>query len=315
MSVSPKISACLSNGCKTMTVNDITGVYSLINLYGWGFPNEVKTDVTSATIQILAPGQTTYTTIDVTTAVTGSNPLTEEFLLSQISYSDIGLTTNFTDGVYEFIYTVSGINTTPGTLPADTGNMIVTNIVQACGIPVGDIDITFDITNNAGATFDAVTYILPNGNMVTKNVPGTVIGATVVGETLTIPGGTYVPGTPVEIHYQCLDSGFSEITEGYFYFIPISCGVNDLTFEYVYKTTKAFVCNARCCVDQQIASLTDTFNANCGCCENREKVKDLQLADMLITSIEEGGDCTDVDKLNSHLEVLAKICRGKNCCN
>ena len=102
--LSPNISACLSGGCKTMTVNDITGLYNLINnLTGWEYPNESKAYVTAATLQILAPDQTAYTTIDVTTAVSASSTSVEEFLLAQLSYSDLGLTTNFTDGIYEFI--------------------------------------------------------------------------------------------------------------------------------------------------------------------------------------------------------------------
>ena len=313
MSVAPKISACLSNGCKTMTVDDTTGVYSLINLYGWGYPNEVKTDVLSGTLQILAPGQTTYTTIDVTTAITGSNPLSEEFLLSQISYSDIGLTTNFTDGIYEFIYTISGINTYAEPLPIDTGYVVFSNKVQNC--VSGDIELTFDIYNDTPGIIDAITFSLPNNVFYTIATPGFNPGVTQVGLVLTFLAGTYTPGVPFSIPYVALDTTFLELTYGNFYISPIFGCSGDPTFEYVYKTTKAFVCNARCCVDQQIGSLTNTFNANCGCCENREKVKDLQLADILITSIEEGGDCMDADKLASHLAVLAKICRGKNCCN
>lgn len=93
-----------------MTINDTRGLYNAItNTSGWdstGVSSLAKSAVASATIEITGPGQTSATSIDVTTAVTSSSIYVEEFLLVQLSYSDIGLSSTFTDGLYTYVYTI-----------------------------------------------------------------------------------------------------------------------------------------------------------------------------------------------------------------
>lgn len=111
MSFTPKLSSCLTTGCSLMNINDTRGLYNATtNPNGWDSTSAVniaKADVASATIAIIGPSQTTATTIDVTTAITSSSIYVEEFLLAQLSYSDLNLGSTFTDGLYSYTYTIT----------------------------------------------------------------------------------------------------------------------------------------------------------------------------------------------------------------
>lgn len=99
--------------------NDLTGalVLSIASVLGSGTyavwtiqvynTTLLKINVASATIAITGPSQTTATTIDVTTAITSSSIYVEEFLLVQLSYSDLNLGSTFTDGLYTYTYTIT----------------------------------------------------------------------------------------------------------------------------------------------------------------------------------------------------------------
>lgn len=111
MSFAPKLFSCLTTGCSLMNINDTRGLYNATtNPNGWdstGVNSLAKSAVTSATIAIIGPSQTTATTIDVTTAITSSSIYVEEFLLVQLSYSDLNLGSTFTDGLYTYTYTIT----------------------------------------------------------------------------------------------------------------------------------------------------------------------------------------------------------------
>lgn len=102
-----KTSTCVTEGCTLMTISDVTGLYNATtNIGGWGTPNPAKSDVVTATIEITAPGQTSSTGFDVTSAVAGSSLSAESFVLYSLSPSNIGLGSVFTSGIYEIKYTV-----------------------------------------------------------------------------------------------------------------------------------------------------------------------------------------------------------------
>ena len=94
-----------------MNINDTRGLYNATtNPNGWDSTSAVniaKADVVSATIAITGPSQTSATTIDVTSAITSSSIYVEEFLLVQLSYSDLNLGSTFSDGLYSYTYTIT----------------------------------------------------------------------------------------------------------------------------------------------------------------------------------------------------------------
>lgn len=110
MSFSPKLLTCLTTGCSLMDINDTRGLYNpTTNPNGWdstGTNSLAKSAVASATIEITGLGQTSATSIDVTTAITSSSIYVETFLLTQLSYSDVGLGSTVTDGLYTYTYTI-----------------------------------------------------------------------------------------------------------------------------------------------------------------------------------------------------------------
>lgn len=317
MSLNLNISTSLTNGCKTLNVLETTGLYdAVINTGGWNTPNPAKSTVTSATLSILFPGATTSVDIDVTSSIVASNAAVSEFLLAQINYSDLLLPVNFIDGLYEFTYTVTGVNNVfTGSVTPDTGDLSFTVISQACGVGPfsGSIQLNLTVTNNSASTIDTIVFEYPEGNFQNVNVPGLLPGNS-TNITVNIFSGTYTPYQEVSFNYLAIDSFLTMITSGTYHVLTIDCGFNSPTYSYTNKFTRVFICNAKCCIEKEIVKLNASFDPECGCCENREKVKDLQLADMLITSLE-NTDCIDSDLLNSHIEVLNKICKGKSCCN
>lgn len=102
-----KTSTCVTEGCTLMTISDVTGLYNAdINITGWGTPNPNKSSITSAIVEVTAPGQTSSTSFTVTSTVIASSASVESFVLYALSPSDIGLTSVFTSGIYEIKYTV-----------------------------------------------------------------------------------------------------------------------------------------------------------------------------------------------------------------
>jgi hypothetical protein len=99
--------------------NDLTGalVLSIASVLGSGTyavwtiqvynTTLLKINVASASLDITGPSQTTATTIDVTSAITSSSIYVEEFLLVQLSYSDLNLGSTFSDGLYSYTYTIT----------------------------------------------------------------------------------------------------------------------------------------------------------------------------------------------------------------
>lgn len=116
MSLALKLGACIKDSCSVMRVTEMTGLYNAnFNLTGWddsdvdnpdNTTNPDKSGITSSTLQVKGPNQTSYTTFTLTSTITSSSAYVEEFTLVDITPSDLGLS-SFTGGNYEFIYTVT----------------------------------------------------------------------------------------------------------------------------------------------------------------------------------------------------------------
>lgn len=109
MALIPIISACLENNCTELKVSDITGVYNAsTNLGGWETPNIAGSAVTSATLTINYPDNSTIQVVDVTSQIPST--VTGPFDFTVISPSSPE--TKFPDGKYKIVYSVTdGVTT------------------------------------------------------------------------------------------------------------------------------------------------------------------------------------------------------------
>lgn len=92
---------CLDNACDTLTLTELTGVYSATNLTGFGAPNAATTDITVAILQVTSPSGT-ISTINLLSPVSGlpsSNPSFDYTILN----GDLGNITNVEDGHWQFL--------------------------------------------------------------------------------------------------------------------------------------------------------------------------------------------------------------------
>lgn len=91
---------CLQECCKQIQITDTTYLYSVDNLGGWGYPNDLRSSVVSATLLLTDPNSVDYT-IDITAEV-----LADDVIV--ITSDEIGLTadTEIPSGIYYFTITV-----------------------------------------------------------------------------------------------------------------------------------------------------------------------------------------------------------------
>lgn len=109
MAISPTLSACFKENNTLLQITDTTGVYSGGNTGGYGTPNDASTDITSATIVITFPDNSTQT-VDVTSQI-NAQVVTGDYVFTDITPSSTA------DGVYGFVYTiVSPSGTVTGSL-------------------------------------------------------------------------------------------------------------------------------------------------------------------------------------------------------
>ena len=104
---------CQTADCKTFTFTETTGVYNAsTNPTGWGAPNPLTSNATSATLAINIAGGTVYTL----NLFTSSFPSSVSSLEYDVTASLIGGASGakITDGIYTFVYTVvaSGVTYT-----------------------------------------------------------------------------------------------------------------------------------------------------------------------------------------------------------
>ena len=86
-----------------LTFKELTGLYSLANLTGWGTPNPATTDATTATLEMQDINGTSLGTVDLFTYFPTSDTT---FELNILASEFDSATTKFNDGVYQFIYRV-----------------------------------------------------------------------------------------------------------------------------------------------------------------------------------------------------------------
>lgn len=98
MAISPDLTVCFKENNTLLQITETTGIYSVGNTGGYGSPNDANTSITSATILITFPDDSTQT-VDVTTEINAS-AVTGDYVFSDVT------PTYTKDGVYSFLYTV-----------------------------------------------------------------------------------------------------------------------------------------------------------------------------------------------------------------
>jgi hypothetical protein len=93
-----------------LTFTDTTGAYAASNVTGWGNPNEAVADATAATLSVTPPGGAA-TVIDLYSDFPTSDG-TSTFEITGDLVTGVGENTNFPDGLYEFVYSVTTGTTT-----------------------------------------------------------------------------------------------------------------------------------------------------------------------------------------------------------
>lgn len=121
-----------SSDCKTVTITDNTGAYSLLNLTGWGTPNHNLSTVLTSTLTI-SKRDNNGVYFD-----SPSSPITLLPVLPNDLYTSIDITAeqagygvdaSFSDGIYKFTYTVTGDDSGAYTLTTETIAGLVCNLM------------------------------------------------------------------------------------------------------------------------------------------------------------------------------------------
>lgn len=115
--LSPKITICPNDDCKSFDILDSTGLYyAVYNTGGWGNTNISPSDVTLATVTVYQPGEnyndpTAGIVIDVTTqlnsTVLPSDILNYTIDLTQFSNQNLNNNCNLIDGIWTIVYNIT----------------------------------------------------------------------------------------------------------------------------------------------------------------------------------------------------------------
>lgn len=102
---------CQSNTCDALTFVETTGAYSATNLTGWGAPNVVLADATSAILTITLASGNIHTIDLLATTYFPTDDSSFEYTLTN---SDFGYTdgSKIDDQIIKFVYTVIADGTT-----------------------------------------------------------------------------------------------------------------------------------------------------------------------------------------------------------
>jgi hypothetical protein len=140
MALSLSFNICTKSGCKSLVFTETTGVYSIVNTTGYGDPNPLTTEFSSATLVL------TFNDIDYTFDLTSSNfPTSDDNVVFEILPSDIGQTDVITDGIYYFKYTITG---TGGTYFQTGVNATYCNASCCVSQMLCDIDVDCDCSKS-----------------------------------------------------------------------------------------------------------------------------------------------------------------------
>ena len=93
-----KLKLSVDAGKDVLYVFDKTGAYSSQNTAGWGLPNDLISDVSTAVVRVFQPLSDTYLTVNVFPSLPNSTNVGFEIIPS-----DLGLT-SFLPGIYKFQY-------------------------------------------------------------------------------------------------------------------------------------------------------------------------------------------------------------------
>lgn len=133
MALQLKLEVVQSDDLKTLRVTETTGIYnSVSNIGGFGSPNPTVGEVLTATIQFYkraSDGQlTAYNLVNVYPALPSQN---NGFI--DITGEDIGFGVGSTigDGIYEIVYTVTGVSGAAFTYILTT-NVYITGAIECC---------------------------------------------------------------------------------------------------------------------------------------------------------------------------------------
>ena len=112
MALSPTLTGCFRDNCKTIRLTDTTGAYDAVsNIGGWGAPNTTLAAADPVTITVTYPDETSED-YDVTATVNAATISGGEFFLIDIEIADTDLDlTQFDDGVYTIEYSVTDSGT------------------------------------------------------------------------------------------------------------------------------------------------------------------------------------------------------------
>lgn len=112
MGLKLKFSICQSEDCKSLEFSELTGSYSLdSNPTGWGSPNTLILDITTATLSITTPTGTTPTIINIFNIQTPNGFPTIDnpsiaYDLTSIDINNTNTSVSLDDGLYIFKYEV-----------------------------------------------------------------------------------------------------------------------------------------------------------------------------------------------------------------
>jgi|ERR1035437_1408638 hypothetical protein len=167
---------CQSADCKSFSIADTTGVWSLTN-NGWGAPNWTTTDAVGANLVITLPNGTTTTVITNIYPALPDNTGTQSVTITAAS---LGLS-GFDDGIYQFTYIVDVQNlSTDAILTSYIKTVLFTCNVKCCvdkliaRIPSGKCSCDDRHVQNALLAFSLYQALLNSGKCgnltTTKNI-------------------------------------------------------------------------------------------------------------------------------------------------
>lgn len=102
-----------------------------------------------------------------------------------------------------------------------------------------------------------------------------------------------------------LHQGNTKILDGLYKF---TYTVVTETRTYTTSIYKLFYCNIQCCIDQMFSLITDP---SCDC--QVDAIAAASKANALLESLKKQANCGDVNKFNTTITILNKLCKNINC--
>lgn len=106
------------------------------------------------------------------------------------------------------------------------------------------------------------------------------------------------------------DIGMTTFENGQYDFIYT---VVDSGNEYIRKTSKVFLCPAKCCYNTALKTFLENYCPDCDCCDGVEDLKDLMVMSFIIEAAE-NTDCLTSAQLTTLTDLMDRFCLGDSCC-